>query len=109
VTVIPLVFLAVVTFAAGWMKIFSAKAAGFVPAIAKIEAEIAGGVSDQRLALLKPALFNARLDVAIVAVFLVLVALITLSCAWQWWRWLSGSAVPVLRESPYVSRDGSES
>jgi hypothetical protein len=61
------------------------------------------------LAVLKSALFNARLDVVVVSVFLTLVALITLSCVWQWWKWLSGSAVPVLRESPYVSRAGSES
>jgi hypothetical protein len=45
-----------------------------------IEAEIAGGVSDERLAVLKSALFNARLDVVVVSVFLTLVALITLSC-----------------------------
>jgi carbon starvation protein len=108
VTVIPLVFLAVVTFVAGWMKIFSAQAAGFIPAIAKIEAEIAGGTSDQRLAVLKSALYNARLDVVVVAMLMALVALITLSCVWQWWKWLRGSAVPVLRESPYVSRVGSE-
>jgi hypothetical protein len=61
------------------------------------------------LAVLKSALFNARLDVVVVSVFLTLVALITLSCVWQWWKWLSGSAVPVLRESPYVSRVESES
>ncbi|MEY5012982.1 MAG: hypothetical protein RLY69_697, partial [Verrucomicrobiota bacterium] len=110
VTAIPLAFLAVVTFVAGWMKIFSSKAAGFLPAIAKIEAEIAaGGLSDQRMAALKSALFNARLDVVVVTVFLTLVALITISCLWQWWRWLSGSAQPVLRESTYVPRVESES
>jgi hypothetical protein len=61
------------------------------------------------MAALKSALFNARLDVVIVSVFLTLVALITLSCLWQWWRWLSGSAAPVLHESSYVSRLESES
>ncbi len=103
VTVIPLVFLASVTFAAGWMKIFSPKAAGFLPAVRKLEAQLAAGVPADKLKSVETALFNARLDILVVAVFLTFVAVIILGCAWEWWRILSGAKRAEIHESPYVA------
>jgi carbon starvation protein len=103
VTAVPLVFLASVTFAAGWMKIFSPKAAGFLPAVRKLEAQLAAGVPADQLKAMETALFNARLDIVVVAVLLGFVAVITLGCAWEWWRILSGGKKAVLHESPYVA------
>ncbi|MEI6176742.1 MAG: carbon starvation CstA family protein [Verrucomicrobiota bacterium] len=103
VTLIPLVFLTTVTFMAGWMKIFSSKAAGFLPAVRKLEARLAAGVPTEQLKAVETALFNARLDIIVVTVFLTFVAVITLGCAWQWWKILSGARKPMIHESPYVS------
>ena len=48
VTVVPMLFLTAVTFTAGYMKIFSANAAGFLPAIRTLEAKIAAGLGAPR-------------------------------------------------------------
>ena len=103
VTLVPLVFLASVTFAAGWMKIFSPKAAGFLPAVRKLEAQLAAGVPEAKLKAVETALFNARLDIAVVTVFLTFVALIILGCVWEWWRILSGAKKAEIHEAPYVA------
>ena len=102
VTLVPLVFLASVTFAAGWMKIFSPKAAGFLPAVRKLEAQLAAGVPADKLKAVETALFNARLDIAVVTVFLTFVTVIILGCAWEWWRILSGAKKAEIHEAPYV-------
>jgi len=103
VTLVPQVFLTIVTFTAGWMKIFSPRAAGFLPAIRKLEGQLAAGVPADKLRAVETSLFNARLDIVVVVVFLVFVALITLGCAWQWWRILSGAKRAEIHESPYVA------
>ena len=103
VTLVPLVFLTVVTFTAGWMKIFSPRAAGFVPAIHTLEGQLAAGVPAGKLRAVETALFNARLDVAVVVVFLAFVALFTAGCVWEWWRILSGAKRAEIHEAPYVA------
>jgi carbon starvation protein len=105
VTLVPLIFLASVTFAAGWMKIFSAKAAGFLPAVRKFEAQLAAGVPADKLQAVQTALFNARLDIVVVTVFLSLVTVIILGCAWEWWRILSGAKQAEIHESARVPLD----
>jgi carbon starvation protein len=102
VTLLPLVFLTTVTFMAGWMKIFSPRAAGFLPAIRQLEYQLAAGVPAAKLKPMTTALFNARLDIAVVVTFLGFVAVITLGCVWEWWRILSGAKPPVIHEAPYV-------
>ncbi len=103
VTLVPLVFLASVTFAAGWMKIFSPKAAGFLPAIRKLEAQLAAGVPAEKLKSVETALFNAHLDIVVVTVFLTFVTVIILGCAREWWLILSGAKKGEIHESPYVA------
>jgi carbon starvation protein len=103
VTLVPLVFLTTVTFSAGWMKIFSPQAAGFLPAIRKLEGQLAAGVPAGKLAAVETALFNARLDIVVVAVFLGFVAVITMGCMWEWWRILSGAKRAEIHEAPYVA------
>ncbi|RPJ34116.1 MAG: carbon starvation protein A [Verrucomicrobiaceae bacterium] len=102
VTLVPLLFLASVTFAAGWMKIFSPRAAGFLPAVRKLEAQLAAGVPAEKLKAVETALFNARVDIVVVTVFLLFVSIIILGCAWEWWRILSGAKRAESHESPYV-------
>lgn len=102
VTFVPMMFLASVTFYAGWLKIFSANAAGFLPAVKTLNAKIAGGLSGEALKAAETALFNAKLDIVVVTVLLSFVAVITIGCMWEWWLILSRRKPCVLREEPYV-------
>lgn len=103
VTVAPMIFLTIVTFTAGWMKIFSANAAGFIPEIRAVEAKIANGLEGKVLAAAKTALFNAKLDVVITATFLIFVAVIVLGTARECWLLVRKRKPVELRESAYVA------
>ena len=96
ITVIPLVFLASVTFSAGWMKIASPDVRlGFLASAAKL----ANG-ADALTPKVQALIFNARLDAAVTGLFLVLVAAIVLGSVRAWWQLLSGVRPVVLNESP---------
>ena len=107
-TAIPLVFLVAVTFTAGTMKIFSKNAAGFLPKAEAMSARLASGVIDgvamtaPQIKATESALFNARMDVGITAMFMLLVAVIVLGCAREWIKILNGSKKSVLHEGPYI-------
>ncbi|HEY8990615.1 MAG TPA: carbon starvation CstA family protein [Luteolibacter sp.] len=103
VTAAPMAFLTVVTFTAGWMKIFSPNAAGFLPAIRTLEAKIAGGLEGKALATARTELFNAKLDVVVTATFLTFVAIIVLGTARECWLLLRKRKPLELRESEYVA------
>ena len=102
VTLVPMIYLTVVTFTAGYMKLFSAKAAGFFPALnAKLAAlETA---QPEELAGIKTAIFNLRVDIGVTSLFLIAVTVIVIGCALEWIKLLSGVKKIELRESPYVS------
>jgi carbon starvation protein len=106
VTVVPMLFLTAVTFTAGWMKIFSPNAAGFLPAVRSLEAQIAGGLQGPALAAAKTSLLNARIDIVITVTFLVFVAIIVLGSARECWLLLTQRKASVLRESEYVPLPG---
>jgi len=105
VTAAPMAFLTVVTFTAGWMKIFSPNAAGFLPAIRTLEAKIAGGLEGKALATARTELFNAKLDVVVTATFLTFVAIIVLGTARECWLLLRKRKPVELKESEYVALD----
>lgn len=102
VTVVPLLFLTTVTFTAGLMKLFSANAGGFLPTIRNLEAKLAAGLEGPALAAAKTSLMNARIDVGVTGLFLVLVAVIVLGSARECWLLLSGRKPRVLLENPRV-------
>ncbi len=102
-TFVPMVFLTVVTFSAGIMKIGSTKAAGFLPEIAKQQAAIAGGLSGEALRKAQVSLTNAKVDVAITALFLISVSIIVLGSVREWWLLLRKQKPATLRESEYVA------
>jgi carbon starvation protein len=104
VTLVPMLFLTCVTFLAGWMKIFSAKAAGFWPAILKHRDLLASPLSDHQRRMSEQAITNAWVDIAITTLFLVLVAAIIVGCAREWWLLLTGKKVAQLQESAYQSQ-----
>ena len=102
VTVIPMLFLTAVTFTAGYLKIFDANSAGFIPAIRSLEQKIATGLAGPALAAAKTSLLNSRIDVVITATFLLFVAIIVLGTARECWLLLSKRKPTLLRESPYI-------
>jgi carbon starvation protein len=101
VTVIPMVFLTCVTFMAGYMKIFSAKAAGFLPAIDKHRALLETTLTDEKRKFSEQAITNAWVDIGITGLFLLLVSAIIIGCAREWWLLLTGRKVAQLQESKY--------
>ena len=103
VTVIPMIFLTLVTFTAGYMKIFSENAAGFLPTIRSLETKIAAGLEGSALAAAKTSLLNARIDVVITVTFLLFVSIIVLGTARECWLLLTKRKPIVLRESPYIA------
>ena len=102
VTAIPMLFLTVVTFSAGYLKLFSAGSAGFFPEIEKQQALIAKGLGGDALKAAETALFNARLDIGVTITFLTFVAIIVLGTARECWLLLTKRKAIVLRESAYV-------
>ena len=106
VTVAPMLFLTAVTFTAGYLKLFSAGSAGFIPAIRTLEAQLATGLTGPALAAAKTSLLNARIDVVITLTFLLFVTLIVLGTARECWLLLTHRKPTILRESPYVRLGG---
>ena len=103
VTLLPLGWLVCVTATAGLMKIFSPAPIGFLALARGLETKIAAGGSAAELKMWNAQLFNNRVDAAITAVFLVLVAVVVFANARLWWQLLSGKRTSPLHEEPYVS------
>jgi carbon starvation protein len=102
VTLLPMLFLLVVTMTAGWQKIMSADAAGFAPAIAQMRAQLAAPGAD--VARLRTLIFNNQVDIVVTAVFMVLVCLIVLANAHLWLRIMFGKS-SALHEEAAISLD----
>lgn len=90
VTLGPLVWLVVVTFSAGWMKIFSADPRlGFLTAMRQ-----ASAVGHDRLAM------TNAINAGITALFLLLVVLVLWACGRVCWsQWRGGKVLPVTEEA----------
>ncbi len=97
ITCVPLVWLVVVCFTAGWEKIFSP-----VPAIGFLAQanQLAAGPQGPTTATL---VFNARLDAGVTGVFLFLVALILVDSVRVWVGILGGSKKATSTETPFVA------
>jgi carbon starvation protein len=94
----PLVFMIVVTFSAGYLKILSPDPRlGFLKMADDILAAAPAKVDYVRQALIW------RIDALVALAFLVLVFLIVAGCAWEWWRLLRGTKRVMLHESEFVS------
>jgi carbon starvation protein len=103
VTLLPLGWLLAVTVTAGLMKIFSPAPLGFLAIARGLEAKIAAGGTPAELTSWGAQLFNNRVDAAVTAIFLILVAIVLVANARVWWQLLSGRRVAQLREEPYVA------
>ncbi len=100
-TLLPLAFMIVVTFSAGYLKILSSDPRiGFLSGANNLEHDLAAAATNVNFA--RQAVIW-RIDALVAAGFLVLVFLIVSGCAWQWWRLLRGSRPVVLHESELVA------
>src|ERR1700730_15256928 len=103
VTLIPLAFMCAVTFSAGYLKIFSTDPKlGFLSGAQSLVAEAAGIVDPSKTAGLMRQAAVWRFDALVAGFFLVLVLLIVLGSARQWWQLIRGTKPVVLRESEFI-------
>jgi carbon starvation protein len=96
VTLVPLVWLVAVTFTASWHKIFDPNPrVGFL-AQARVLALGPATTATGRL------IFNNRLDAAITAILVVMVALVLIESVRQWIGVLTGREEDSVKETPFV-------
>jgi len=94
VTLVPLVWLVLVTFTSSWQKMFDANPRiGFLAHASQLAAS--GG--NARL------IFNDRLDAVVTGVLLIMVALVLLVSTVEWVRVLSGRKAATVKEAPVVT------
>jgi len=103
ITIVPLLFMAVVTFSAGYMKIFSPDPNLGLLASARLAIQKSAEAADAGAAavLIRQATMY-RIDVFVAASFLVLVFLIVIGSAVEWYRLLVGHKRVQLHESEFV-------
>jgi carbon starvation protein len=103
VTLLPLVFMCAVTFSAGYLKVFSPDPKlGFLSGAQSLLREATGIVDRAKAAELTRQASVWRFDALVAVFFLVLVLMIVLGSARQWWRLLRGSKPVILYESEFV-------
>jgi len=98
-TAIPLVWLLTVTMTAGWQKILDADPRiGFWTQAQQLSASLASGaVAAEQVARTQALIFNNRLDAAVTAAFMLLVAIVVTDAARAWWRVLATPRPPKTR------------
>ena len=103
VTVVPLLFMCLVTFSAGYIKIFSPDPNLGLLASARSAIAKSVQVTDANAAavLVRQAAMY-RVDIFVAAAFLVLVLLIVIGSAAEWYRLLAGRKLVQLHESEFV-------
>jgi carbon starvation protein len=103
VTLVPLAFMCAVTFSAGYLKIFSGDPRlGFLSGAQSLALQAEGIVDPTKAAELIRQTNVWRFDAVVAGSFLLLVFLIVLGSAIQWWQLVRGAKPVVLRESDFV-------
>jgi carbon starvation protein len=98
ITCAPLAWLVLVTFSAGWQKIFSPlPRVGFLAQATQLAASAAAQQRDTITLI-----FNARLDAAVCGTFMVLVAIVLIDSLRLWYGILRGTSTSPVIESPFV-------
>lgn len=103
VTLVPLCFMCAVTFSAGYLKIFSPDPRlGFLSGARSLLHDAAGMTDPAKATDLVRQAGVWRFDALVAVFFLVLVLMIVLGSARQWWRLLRGKKPLILYESEFV-------
>lgn len=104
ITLIPLVWLVIVTYTAGWQKIFSPlPRIGFLAQAAQLQSAIdAGKLTGAKLVEAQQVIFNNRLDAFVCGLFMVLVTTILVDSVRIWLAILAGRRSSETTEAPFV-------
>jgi carbon starvation protein len=104
VTVAPLAWLVSVTMTAAWQKIFNPdRHIGFLAAANDLATQLARGlVPAAQVAETQRLIFNNRLDAVLTGAFALLVMVILVESARNWYAYAFGGKDPVLNEAPRV-------
>jgi carbon starvation protein len=103
ITIVPLVFMCVVTFSAGYMKIFSPDPNLGLLAGARVAVEKSAQTADPAAAAVLVRQATAyRIDDVLAGTFLLLVFLIVVGSALEWYRLLAGRKRVELHEAEFV-------
>lgn len=104
VTCVPLAWLVIVNFSAGWQKIFSpVPAVGFLAQASALESALAAGkIAAAKIADTRVLIFNNRLDAVITGMFMVMVIVVLIDSFRVWFGILSGARESRIDESPFV-------
>jgi carbon starvation protein len=103
ITLVPLAFMCAVTFSAGYLKIFSADPRlGFLSGAQSLAREAVGIVDPTKASELMRQATVWQFDAVVAGFFLLLVFLIVMGSASQWWQLIRGTKPVVLRESEFV-------
>jgi carbon starvation protein len=103
VTILPMLWLVLVTLTAGCQKIFhDDPRIGFLAEANRLERTISDGkVSPENIVAVQRQIFNNRLDAFVTGLFLAMVLVILIDCAREWLAILSDRKMPVLCEAEY--------
>jgi carbon starvation protein len=103
ITLAPLCFMCAVTFSAGYLKVFSPDPRlGFLSGAQSLLDQAAAISDPAKAATLARQATIWRLDAFVAVFFLVLVLLIVVGSARQWWQLLRGTKRVILHESKFV-------
>jgi len=95
VTIAPLIFLSVATLTAGWQKVFSPDPAlGFLAHARTLATSTSPDAARM--------IFNDNLDAGLCAFFMVIVAVVILASAREWYLVAAKRKAPTVNEAPYV-------
>jgi carbon starvation protein len=103
VTLVPLCFMCAVTFSAGYLKVFSPDPRlGFLSGAQSLISQAAAITDPVKAANLARQATIWQFDAFVAVFFLVLVLMIVLGSARQWWQLLRGTRRVVLHENEFV-------
>jgi carbon starvation protein len=104
ITAGPLAWLVVVTFTAGYQKIFSSvPRIGFLARAAQLQGLLdSGKIAAEKVSETRTLIFNERLDALLCGIFMVLVATILVDSIRVWIGIFRGTREAKLTETPFV-------
>ena len=107
ITLVPLAWLATVTFTAGWQKVFSPEPKlGFLAHADMIRERLAAGAlpaGARTIADAQRMLFNDQMNAVVALVFMAVVVMVFVASITQWYLILSRRRPAVMTEAPYVA------
>jgi carbon starvation protein len=110
VTLLPTVWLVIITMTASYQKIFSPNPRlGFLAYANGLAAQIAAGkIPAAKILETQRVIFNQRLDAVVTAVLAGMILVLLVEAVVQWYALLISKKEPVLHETPYVATQWAE-